>query len=683
MANPFSEGLMTGYSVLETMRDRRDARANEARRISLAEAANARANDMFRVSEDERSRLHANEDRARRVASARARVLRDPDNIDDDDLAILEEGGDADTIARVESYGDRRDFTTASLGDLASRAQQAAYGQPEQAPPRGGRPLPFSPGEEEFLSPNADSELAPSRVGYREVPLDEIAPFLSDNDPYKRSPMDINEGAAAQRGLTGPGSSHRNTRPVPIPEGVMTPAEINELPLVEQDAARAKLREAMTGRPEWWRNREAETTWYGQNSRQTDLDTRYMAMTDSTKDSEIRQLAAQQPTAWIAQYAKDRNSLSENARAIVDRRVQEISQQSLANLRQQARNVPVVNGSVDFDSPEGQILKRGLEQNIALLSKVEAGFSAADAANIRGGYMPVGNRELTARVTAAWQEQPPPARPSTPTEERLLRTDINRIADGTTPARKISTATINRLGKAVARGWLDYKDAESILLTGRVPQAALQFNTASPKEDVFVGGRLIRRGFDAEAARAARDKATEAQREYVEQAFELGLPGDEDWQKEERGRRMGQFWTRMYQTREDTYQQHGFDPLNTDIPHTAALVNSFLAQDKADNEWDKGLLGTRRWLYGPMEDQAPFNSDEALQLTRDLLPDQYGVFSLGNVQFRAELARQRLLETGDPRDRAAVIATEGHDEALLEYMKQNYPEAFPGGAPQE
>lgn len=691
MASPFSEGLVSGFSVIETMRDRREARANEARRISLAEAANARANDLFRISEEERARGHAREARTERTLSARARALRDPDNVSDEDLMILEQGGDAETIAMLEGYGDRRAFTTASLRDLASRAAQTGAPGSSVTQSPGGRPAQFSPQEEAFLSPSEDSELAPDQFPQpRSLPLEDVMDYLPPDDPaFRRGRaratfgLDLTtpEGRAEHRAR-----GRRTGAAVQVPPGVLSASEIDALPIVEQEAARARNRELLgnrIGQAEDVRAAAGTRTTAGAYAKGREaLSAQYQGMLDSREDSPIRQLAATQPTAWIAQYARDRNSLDENTRALVDRRVYEIAQQSLANLRQQSRNVPIVNGAPDFSSPEGQALKRGIEQNIAVLSAAERDFSAADAAQIRGGYMPVGNRQLTERVTNAWQEQPPPARPATAAEERLLRTDLNRL-DAATGTRKISSATIDRLGKAVARGWIDYKDAESILLTGRVPQAAMQFHTADPKNDVFINGRLVRRGYDAEAAREARDKMQEEQREFIENQFELLYPGDEDWQREERGRRMGQFYTQQYQQRAAILERHGFDPLNTDIPHTAALVNAFAATDKADNEWDKGLLGTRRWLYGPLEDQAEYASDESLQLTRDLLPDQYGVFSLGNVQFRAELARQRLLETGNPADRAAVIATEGNDAALLEYMRESYPEAFPGGAPQE
>src|SRR5262245_19684420 len=118
----FSEGLLAGFSVMETLRDRKEARANEARRISLAEAANARANDIFRVSEEQRVRVNADADRAQRTAAARARVMRDPDNANEDDLNILAEGGDSATLATLNIYREQQACATGSLSDLASRA---------------------------------------------------------------------------------------------------------------------------------------------------------------------------------------------------------------------------------------------------------------------------------------------------------------------------------------------------------------------------------------------------------------------------------------------------------------------------------------------------------------------------------------------------------------------------------
>lgn len=667
----FSEGLLSGFSVMETLRDRKEARANDARRISLAEAANARSNDIFRINEEERARGHADQDRARRAAAARARVLRDPDNAHEDDLLILEEAGDSATLATLDDYTDKRQFATASLGDLANQAsaspQPGGSVTPSRAPGR------FTPAENQFLSPTTDSVAEPNQFPQpRAMAIEEVMDWMDPADPAFRATrargadLTTPEGRAAAR-ATG----KRIGTIVQVPEGVLSSSEIDELPLVEQEAARTRNRELLGSRQRTVEQMSPSPGFgSGPIPAKQALANEYAGMLDSREDSQLRQLAVQQPTAWIERYRRDRNSLEPNQRALVDRRVHEIALQSLANIREQSAQIPQgADGLPDFSSPAAQAVKKGIEQNIAVLSQAEAGFSAADAAGIRGGFMPTGNRQLTERVTAAWQEQPTPAKPATETEERLFRTDMNRLAaaDG---ARKISSATVNRLGKAVARGWVEYKDAESILLTGRVSQSAMQFNTASPTNDVYINGRLVRRGFDAAAAQKAADEMQEDQLKLIQQQFALLYPDD----PEEQGRRMGQFMTQQYQQRDAIRERHGFDPLAASPQQTAAMINAFAATDKADNAWDQSWLGVRRWMSGPLEEQAPAYSNEIMQLTRDLLPDDYGVYNLGDRQFDANRARRLFMASGDPKDRAAVIATEGDDAALMQYVEQKIAE---------
>lgn len=674
MASPFSDGLMSGFTIMETIRDRKEARANEARRLSLAEAANARADQAFNIGLEDRARGLAREDQLRRAASARARVLRDPDNVDEDDLLILEEAGDSETIAALENYAGQRQFATRSLRDLASRAVDAGDAPATQA--RSGGVALFTPQENAFLSPTEESELAPDQFPQpRMIPIEDIADFMAPDDPAfrlaKARGLDLStpEGRAQARE-----SARRVGTRVPVPPGVLSASEIDELPITEQEAARARNKELLGNRQAAVEQLTPRGAFNPPIPAKAQLQSRYEAMLDTRQDSDLRQLAATQPTAWIAQYRLDRNSLDENTRALVDRRAGEIAAQSLANLRQQASQVPVVNGAVDFSSPEGQALKKGIEQNIAVLSAVEKDFSAAEAANIRGGFMPVGNRQLAARVTEAWQSQPAPARPATPHEERMFRTQMARLeqaGNGTGASRRVSSAQIDALGKAVARGWIDYKDAESILLTGRLTPSTLQVTQRDPTKDLYINGRLVARGYDAESERKAREAADEKTLEFWRDQFELLYPGDEDWQKEERGRRFGQFLTQQYQLRAERLERHGFDPLRPDhVGQAAALANAFAAEDKADNMWDKALLGIKRLLYGPMSEQAAPGSDESLQIARDLLPDQYGVYTLGSLQFNAEAARRHFMSSGDPTDRAAVIATEGDDAALLRYVKQ-------------
>ena len=401
------------------------------------------------------------------------------------------------------------------------------------------------------------------------------------------------------------------------------------------------------------------------------LNEQYSLMLDTGKDSALRQLATEQPTQWITQYHRDRNSLDPNTRALVDRQAAQVAAQSLGNLRQEVNQVPMgPDGTPDFSSPQAVALKQNIERSIAVLAAAEKEFSPAAAAQIRGGFMPTGNKQLTERVSEAWSSQPTPARPATAHEERMFRTQIGRLdeqgASGGA-ARRVTTGQIDQLGKAVARGWITHEQGENILLTGRIDPATRALIQRDPKNDLYTAdGRLISRGYDAEAVRKARDTAEENWLKRVDAQFEGQYPDD----TEERERRKGQYLTQMWQQREAIMERHGFDPINSDPVHTAATINAFRATDAADNVWDKMYLGINRWWNGPMEEQAAPFSNEILDLTRELLPDQYGVFTLGDKRFDAAGARRYLDSTGEPADRAAVLATEGDDAALMRYVEQ-------------
>jgi hypothetical protein len=413
------------------------------------------------------------------------------------------------------------------------------------------------------------------------------------------------------------------------------------------------------------------------------LNDQYAAMIDSRQDSELRQLATTQPTAWIERYRADRLSLDPNTRALVDRRAVEISKQSQANLHRQVGSVPVRNGTIDFSSPEGQALKRGIEQNIAVLSQAEAGFSPAKAADIRGGYMPVGNRELTGRVVDAAASQELPVYPPTENEERMLRTQLNRVDQQNSggPARRLSSAQIDVFSKAVARGLMTLKDFETLLLTGRLTGSALELKEFDPKKDLYLGNRLVRRGYDPEAAGETRTKLADGQWDMVQDQMKLLYPGDSTREVNLQGRRAQQALVYFAENRERFMRDGGFDIFAATPAQTAAALNDFAQYDAADSQWSGGYLGLRGLFYGELREQG--SPDEINQIVRDLNGPEWGVTSIGGLSIRTDLARRRLLESSDPRDAAAYISTQGNDEALIEYMRSAYPEAFPGGAAQE
>lgn len=657
---------MNGFQIVETMRDRAASREMEAQRLSLAQIASSRADTELKSEMDMRARAYDQQDQNKRTLAARARVMTDPDKANPEDIKILQQGGDAETLAALDSYHGRRAFATKSLGDLAaSGVAQPGAGDPAATQAQ-GPPAQYTPQQDQYLSPDADSSMPDTQFPQpRSVPFEEVKDYLAPGDPQTE--------LAARRG-----KGHENIPAfktgvrVDIPPGVMTTAEIRALPLPEQEAARTKNKELLGNRVSTVESLRANDAG---GDKQKGLNKSYETFLDPGKDSDVRNLATTQPTAWIAQYRKDRMSLDPNTRALVDARAPEVAQQSLANLVTQSHTIPQgKNGMPDTNSEEWKNLKSGIEHNIAVLQATSKGFSAADAANIRGGSMPIGNAELAGRVTQAWQNQPAPAMPSTPTEERVAGTQMRNLAEAAAKPgglKKISSGQVNNLGKAVARGWISYDDAESILTTGRVKPSALQFFQANTKEDLFLNGHLVRRGYDPEAIAKAEKESGDKLQSGWDKQFELLYPGDKEAEKSARGRKKGEFLTWMSSNRDSLMKDHGIDPYHADPYQAAALANAYAAQDQATDQYSKAWFGMKQWVFGnPREQGAGPFTDQTMQITKDILGPNWGVNTLGNQTFDYNRAYQYALKSGDPRDRAAAMSTVGNPQALGIYFQQ-------------
>jgi hypothetical protein len=658
MAGDFSSGLEAGFSLIDSIRDRADQRALQARQMSLAEIASNRAGEVLKANMADRAHAYANESDLKRTLAARARVAANPDSPNQEDLDILTQGGDSQTIEALQNYKARSAFVSGSLRDLAAQGPQIAGTTAQQGAPAAGQqggPVNFSADQTAFLGPNAETQLPGDQFPQpRSVPIGEVKGFLPEDDPALKA-ANLGELRNANR-MPGP-----STMAVDIPPGVLTASEIQKLPLTEQDAARQRNKELLGNRA------AAVETLRGPDkaAAKKSMQTNYADFLDTNKDSSLRSMAATQPTAFIAQYRKERASLDPNTRALMDAKIPEISNQSLANLLSQAPTIPLrADGTPDANSEEYKNYKAGVEHNIALRAAADKEFSASDVAKIRGGFMPVGNPQLVQRVADAWSQQPTPANPATSTERRLFNTDISRLAAAPNGVKKVSSATIDRLGKAVARGWIDQKEAESLLTTGKVTPPMLAFHEHDTKNDLYLNGQLISRGEDPELVLKYKSKMNDDGRKYLDQFFEESYGGNTPAQTEERARRKNQFMTWVMNDRQKIMDEHGFDPLNTDIPHLAALANTFRAQDAATDVWSKSWLGLKQAMFGSFGEQAPRGSDEIAGLERDLLGPNYGVTTLGKQQLNAVLARSRLLKSGNPEYRALAIQTMGNDQAL-------------------
>lgn len=688
MAN-FVDGFSAGFTAIEAIRDRRAARELQAREMGLREMANQRAETAFQIGLEDHAHARDVEDRQFRASQARARVLGDPDNANADDLTILQQAGDADTLARLDEYRGKTAFATTSLRDLAGRAAQAPSGAvaAQAQDPYGRAPQPPAPGEQSFLAggdmalpPDQFGDATANRGGFEEsfnlpsassrraVPFGEVQEWLSPDDAEALT------GERRRKGVSAPGMRFAT---VQVPPGVLTKREILALPATEQSAAIEKNKELLGSRRQWADTFTAKAMEQAQAGRKG-FQERYESLLDPGKPSDLRDMAARSPTQFVSEYFRDRNSLEPNTRAQVDKWSGDAIIQSLVNLQLDSKKVPMTkDGTPDFASPEAKTLKTNMEQAIALSRAISKDFTVQDAAGIRGGLMPRGNAALTGRVVDAIASQPMPARPLSANEDRMMRTQLGRLAASDTDgkgARNIKGPQIEAIGKAVGRGWITLEQAENLLLTGKMDPKTLSVVTRDPKDDLVINGVIVDRGHDPAKAEYARGQLPNDAVSFIDAQFKGLYPGDKPEQQELRSRRMGQFLTSLATNRERLAAERGFDPLaNPTQPQLAAMVLAFTATDQAKDAYTSGITGAvRNWLY-PFDEQGAPYSDEILSLARDFLPDDYGVVQLDKAKIDLKSVRNRLITSNSAEARSLAYTLD--DNQLLDLMKQQAAKA--------
>lgn len=686
MASPFSEGLMTGFSVLETIRDRKAARELQNRELSLRELASARQGRAFDLAEEDRNRRIAAEDRAMRAGQARARVFANPDEANDDDLTILEQAGDAESLALLDQYRGKQAFAR-SLGSMARTPIAAPGAGVTQSPGVAGGA--FVPGEQAFLAgepealppdrfsaatagqdPNMgpiDARFAmPSAGATRSVPFGQVQEWLTEEDQ---------QGLATQlgrHGVSAPGMRHAT---VPVPPGVLTKDEILALPATEQSAAIAKNQELLGTRRDYMDTLSSKSM-AEQRAARSSFQQRYTDLLDPGKSSELRDLAARAPTQFINEYWRDRNSLDPNTRAQMDEWSKDVVVQSLVNLQHDSRLIPQgPDGTPDFKSPAAQTLRTNMERAIALSDEIDSNFSVQDAAGIRGGVMPRGNAQLTGNVIAAIENQGQAARPMTEAEERMVRTQLGRLDTQTAGgSRQIKGPQLEALAKAYGRGWINLEQLENILTTGRLDPKTLQVTTRNPEDDLIVNGVVVERGRDPEAISYARGQLPKDTLTFVDNLFAGLYPGTDEAQVEKRQRSVAQFYSSLRNDRDRITQERGFDPLaNPTQAQVSGLALAFVATDRARDEYTSGITGAvRNWLY-PYDEQGKPWSEDILNIAREELGDDFGMFSLGEANVDIDQVRNRLMRSNSAEARA--LGYRSSDEELYQMLREQAEQA--------
>jgi len=509
----FSQGLLAGFQFVDNLRDRAQRRELQGRRITLAEAANARADRQFQQS----SRLaESAEGRAQAAAGRQAQTfelgLEDREralerqegiNVSNSLLAQAQRVGvenlEPHQIAELEDLArfnpnianvlgqfrdDQRDVSAlVGLRGIGRQAAQSIAPQPQQAPPSPSDQVTQSPGTGNLTSP--EGVVSPDGTPLPGPVTDEVVRptrFVVERLLGQRIPDELVAGA--------PGDPA--TAPVPLPAAFFQElTNAGNLPVVEQEQVLKRLREEITGVPQRidFERQQAALA-------DTDVDA-WQAFVDPEDrgGSALRELAVSNPSLTTKKLFQEWNTIKDrdpNLTTQLSKEMQPVVEATLIESSTALSQLPVGdNGLVDLSTPEARTAKRNFEQAIALQQEMSDTWTGEFEAKIRAGSMPVGNANLSQELAQDLAATPRPGEMSQPGAKQANMTLAQRATASITGgnARTLSTRQVQSLAWLAKRGYITPGGFEQFLSTGSFTDAGdVEFMDHDPNKILWRRG---------------------------------------------------------------------------------------------------------------------------------------------------------------------------------------------------
>lgn len=454
--NTFTNSFMRGFSFVDDINARR-----RRERTLEEELANRRAQQerQNRIQDEELAFLAEERGRAatdrERGASARS-LLSDP-NVP---LEQLQEFSDIPEVSQAIRQRTLSNQEEADLGVLfggqrlgggapqAAPAPAAVAAEPGAAvgdqPAFGGQPLPL-PGD----------RFAKADPAQRLTTLD--LQRMADEDP---------QAAQEAARLQQENEARDGDRQVSIGTGPMGEDEFRPAPNREEiDRERARAA----------RN-------------QLDADYELFLDVENREGDEIRGLP---PATLTGQYFSDRNSVSDDVRSRMDRRMRAPITETITNQRE-------ILSDPDLPPQEQRAATLRLNRAVSLAQEIGVDYKPLKQTGVDARGLPNNNANpaLTQSVLQNAAEQPGTPLPQNPQRQRADETIVNRG----TSSRRISERFAQASYRLLKGGRITWDQYESLMTTGKLPSSAPEIKAFAPDQDIFSidprSGqmRLVRKG---------------------------------------------------------------------------------------------------------------------------------------------------------------------------------------------
>jgi len=669
----FAEGLLSGFSVVEQLADRRERRRLADEELGLRRAADSRAEAAFRTQQQIISDTQLRQQRTDAAANALARAQSvGLENLAPEEIDELENQAAFNPqigAALQDLQLGRRD--TEAIRAIAGLARRPGLGavtdtavaqQPAQTL-AGPRMTP-----EEFVSTQEGSELAPPVTGgTRRV-----------HRTYLRG---LIPGFQVPAGMSDP-----RTGIVELPEDLIQRLEeAKGLPMVQRqqviDQARAVLGDGnfsatvAAARAAAAQARDKVDTYRG------------FADPDDEAGADLRRLAAEDPLAITLQFAGDFNTLKAedpNTLALVSREMAPVVTQAVEQARARVAALPVVNGRVEM-TKEARAAMRDFNATLSVMQNMSDEFRPEMAANIRAGAMPVGNVELAGRMRGIMESTPPPGQPESAAQLQanvtIARRAVASVADGT---RNLTTKQVESLAWLAKRGYITPDGFEQFLTTGTFQQPRDRDFFSHDPDKILYGpnGEVLYIPPKPQPKPGDISAWADDQQEVIHDMFDPG-PGATPGQAEKMKRMENAFYITLSQNPTAFW---GADVNVNDLrqlsrSEIALLIERFIAFNETRSAWDESIFhgaGVAGLFRGKFDTQTGSDGELVNVTNFDEIAKKFDIPTppLRIPKANIDALRMGLAASDDPEQRIqarTLLDHELEDMAIREKQNQGPP----------
>lgn len=475
----FSEGLLSGFQFVDQLVARRQNARLAEERMGLARAAEQRAQAAFDTQQRQIQSAEQRQIRQDQAAQRLARAQRlGIENLSPEELTALEQDaafnpqiaaaldefrlGQRDVEAINELRNLQRPSLSQGVTDAVARRTAGPTVQGTNVDPTLAASLGGVPGP---------GELPPAQSGdvNRSIfPLSLVDDGEVTTRPALRS---VGVGLLRNAGIEVPESAiQRNggRLEVQVPTDVLQQLEtMGDLPVVERQRVINDVQRRLG-------NHSGEVTRAKLEAEALDDTlTRWRGFLDIDNENgkTLRTEATQDPMSVAMRFREDFNTLKKsdpNTLASVTREMDPIVHEAVSQASARMRSIPVnEQGLVDVNSPEFRRASRELNQLLALQQNMSDEYDDRYEAEIRGNSMPVGNPDLSARMTQILTESPAPGMPASNGELRANMTVARRAVQSVQGGgRNLTTKQVQALAWLAKRNYITPSGFENFLATG-------------------------------------------------------------------------------------------------------------------------------------------------------------------------------------------------------------------------